>query len=332
MIIDQAHLTCLIPNLTMKTSDNFIKQNLNKIICGGALMTLKKFPDESIDCIVTSPPYWSLRDYGVKNQIGLEKDFNEYLSRLIAVFDEIKRILKPAGTCWVVLGDTYGGSGTGGNLQNRKKEAILKKKKAGLQKFSGVSNYRKSLLQLPSRFSVTMIKRGWILRNEIIWHKPNVQPSSAIDRFTVDFEKIYFFVKSRKYYFSRQFEPLENKERLKRRFINPGNKQKYRHISFSSINQSNIEKRRKRMLDRGARNKRCVWKIGTSSFSGQHFATFPEKLIETPVKAGCPEGGIVLDPFIGSGTTAVVAKKLERKFIGIELNPEYVALARNRAR
>lgn len=232
-----------------------------------------------------------------------------------------------------MLGDSYGGSSASGNLQRCNLKRIKRKTILGVPRFStGQNSYRKSLLQIPSRFSVAMIERGWILRNEIVWHKPNIQPSSAIDRFTVDFEKIYSFAKSRKYFFNQQLEPLKNEERLKRRFINPGNLQKYRNATFSSINQNSIESRRQRMLTRLMRNKRCIWRIGTSNFSGQHFAMFSERLIETPVKAGCPDEGIVLDPFIGSGTTAVVAKRLNRNFIGIEINPQYAALARNRAR
>jgi len=310
----------------MKNSGNFIRKYLNEIICGDALATLRKFPDESIDCVVTSPPYFALRDYGMKNQIGLEEDFNGYLGRLIAVFDEIKRILKPAGTCWVVLGDTYGGSGVGGNLFRQKKgKSSFLKNSPNL--FSHHNRYRKSLLQIPSRFSIAMIENGWLLRNEIIWHKPNCQPSPAADRFTIDYEKVFFFVKNRKYYFHQQFEPLRDKERLKRPIFNSAKKQKYRGVAFSAINHKTFEKSRLKMFERGVRNKRCVWTIGTNNFSGEHFATFPERLIETPVSAGCPEGGIVLDPFVGSGTTALVAKKLNRSYIGIELNPKYVKIA-----
>jgi site-specific DNA-methyltransferase (adenine-specific) len=303
----------------------------NKITCGNALNTLKRLPDESVDCVVTSPPYFNLRNYGVAGQIGLENDFNEYLDKLLSVFDEIKRILKPRGSCWVVLGDTYGGSGAKGNLLKKKKRRDLWLNKDA-QLYRNQNKYRKSLLQIPARFSVAMIERGWLLRNEIIWHKPNCLPSPAADRFTINFEKIFFFVKNRKYYFDQQFEPLRNKQRLMRSAFNPANKQKYRNVSFSAINDKTFEKSRLKMLERDKRNKRCVWTIGTANFSGQHYAVYPPKLIETPIKAGCPEGGIVLDPFLGSGTTAVVAKKLKREFIGIELKPEYVKLAGNRIR
>lgn len=302
---------------------------LKKIICGDAVKVLKKFPDESIDCVVTSPPYFNLRDYDVKGQIGLEADFNEYLEKLISVFDEVKRVLKSAGTCWIVIGDTYGGSGSSNNLfREKKRKSCLPNKPMNLS--YNQNRYRKSLLQIPSRLSIAMIERGWILRNEIVWHKPNCQPSSAIDRFTVDFEKVFFFVKNRKYYFNQQFESLRNRERLTRPMFNSEKKQKYRNVDFSAINHKTFEKSRVKMLSRGVKNKRCVWTIGTANFSENHFAVYPPKLIETPILAGCPAGGIVLDPFLGSGTTAIVAKKLKREFIGIELKPEYVKLARNR--
>jgi site-specific DNA-methyltransferase (adenine-specific) len=176
-----------------------------------------------------------------------------------------------------------------------------------------------------------MIERGWILRNEIIWHKPNVMPQSVQDRFTVDFEKIFFFVKNRKYYFRQQYEQLKNPERLKRRLLDPDKVHKRARSYWFSARPEISEKRRLKMLSSG-RNKRCVWRIGTSQFKDNHFAVYPERLVETPIKAGCPKDGIVLDPFLGSGTTAVVTKRLNRKFIGIDLNPEYVRLARNRIR
>lgn len=313
-------------NKSQEAIPKTLKSFINKIICGDGLKILRKFPDDSIDCVVTSPPYFNLRDYGVKGQIGLEPDFNEYLEKLLLVFDEVKRVLKPQGTCWIVIADTYGGSGAGNLFRQKKEKHSLQKKPADLS--YNQNKYRKSVLQIPSRLSIAMVERGWILRNEIIWHKPNCQPSPVTDRFTVDFEKMFFFVKNRKYYFNQQFEPLRDKKRLARPMFNPAKKQKYRGVSFSAINHKTFEKSRRKIIERGFRNKRCVWTIGTNNFSGNHFATFPKRLIETPIKAGCRKGSIVLDPFIGSGTTAVVARRLGRKFIGIELNPEYVKIAK----
>lgn len=307
------------------------EQHVNKIICGDALKTLKKFPDECIDCVVTSPPYWALRDYGVKGQIGLESSVEEYLEKLLAVFGEIYRVLKPTGTCWVNFGDTYANktkSGHRNKLQNNMFDRLTKQ--AAFPKFGDELNMpAKSLCLIPSRFAIKMIEQGWILRNEIIWHKPNVLPQSVKDRFTVDFEKIFFFVKGRRYYFKQQFEQLKNPSRMKRPIFQLGRKYKYDFFAHSPATKESLEKSRAKILERG-RNKRCVWTIGTGFFRGNHFAVFPGKLIETPVKAGCPERGIVLDPFMGSGTTAVVAKRMGRNFIGIELNPQYVKIARTR--
>lgn len=313
---------------SLKTSPATAKY-LNRIICGASLRVLKTLPSESVDCIITSPPYYRLRDYGRAGQIGLENEFDEYLEKLFAVFDEARRVLKNSGNCWVVIGDSFGGSGTAVKPVAGYAKAHSKHQHA-LPTIHARGRYAKCLLQIPSRFAVGMIEKNWILRSEIIWHKPNVLPSSAQDRFTVDYEKIFFFVKNSRYYFKQQFEPLADAERLKRRFFNPANEQKYKHAPFSAINRNRIEESWQRILKRGMRNKRCVWTIGTTRFLGEHYATFPERLIETPILAGCPQGGIVLDPFMGSGTTAVVARNLGRNFIGIELNSNYVKLARNR--
>jgi site-specific DNA-methyltransferase (adenine-specific) len=286
-----------------------LSQCVNRILCGDALSILKKLPAESIDCVVTSPPYWSLRDYGVPGQLGLEASVDQYLIKLLAVLDEVRRVLKPQGTCWVNLGDVY-------STRSSKK---------------GGKHPSKCLLQIPSRFALGMTDRGWILRNEIIWHKPNCMPQSVKDRFTVDFEKLFFFVKSRYYYFSQQFEPLRYAPRLRHSASNANHKAKRRYgdLFISSINPHTAEASRLRVLARG-RNKRCVWKISTRPFYGRHFAVYPEELVETPIRAGCPEGGVILDPFSGSGTTLLVARRLGRNFIGIDLNPKYVRMSEER--
>lgn len=310
-----------------------IKQYCNRIICGDTKEVLKQLPDESVDCVVTSPPYWALRDYGVRRQIGLEPTLQEYLAKLCAVFDEIQRVLKRTGTCWVNMGDTYSSSmkGSGGAKEIVGMYARLRQRATlGQQKFeSGLPP--KTLCQVPARFAIEMTSHGWVLRNEIIWWKPNCMPSPAKDRFTVDYEKLFFFVKSRHYYFEQQFEALRDPERLRRRLINPSSKRK--HVCgdkvVSAINPKTAEASRTKVL-RVGRNKRCVWRIPTKGYYGNHFATYPLELIETPIKAGCPEGGIVLDPFMGSGTTALVARQLRRKFVGIELNRKYVRLAEER--
>jgi site-specific DNA-methyltransferase (adenine-specific) len=319
------------PDKSKQHSLKPVETFVNKIICGDSLKVLQTIPGESIDCVITSPPYWALRDYGVKGQIGLESTIEEYLDKLLAVFDEVKRVLKSSGTCWVNFGDTYANKTKGGfrkKPQGNMYDRLTKR--AALARFNTkLSIPPKSLCLTPSRFAIRMIERGWILRNEIIWHKPNSMPQSVRDRFSVDFEKVFFFVKNRKYYFRQQFEPLKNPERLERPLLDPHKKHKRTASYWYSQRPEVSERARLKMLGKG-RNKRSVWTIGTTAFAGNHFAVFPPRLIETPVLAGCPPNGIVLDPFIGSGTTAEVAKKLNRNFIGIEINPEYVKLARNR--
>jgi len=177
------------------------------------------------------------------------------------------------------------------------------------------------LCQIPARFAIEMCNRGWTLRNRIIWHKPNCMPSSAKDRFTVDFEEILFFVKSKNYWFQTQREPHKDASLMRVRGKWNGHRE-----PMSSYQGMNIEK----MCHPEGRNKRCVWTINTQPFSGAHFAVYPTKLIQTPIKAGCAPNGIVLDPFIGSGTTALVALQCKRRFIGFELNPKYVEIANKR--
>lgn len=371
----------------MKTLTNLTERFINKVIQGDCLEVLKTLPSESIDCAVTSPPYWALRDYGVEGQLGLEPTFQEYITKLCDIFDEVKRVLKKEGTCWVNLGDTYFGSGAGTqkNLpevsaskevyklpyQAFKKRKTKKDSKQLDTQFrtrkryccecgkefiayphqyfcgascSGVDNTpriikgipeNKSLLQIPSRFAIEMSNRGWILRNEIIWHKPNCMPSSVKDRFTVDFEKVFFFVKSKKYWFETQYEPhltqesrpdgiVRNREYGYDSKLNAMNKKEY------SLRQKRGGEKNPDYRNPNGRNKRAVWTITTKPFKEAHFATYPEKLIEPMIKAGCPENGIVLDIFMGAGTTALVAKKLGRNYLGIELNPEYIEIINKR--
>jgi len=260
---------------------------------GDTLKILKRMPDKSVDCAVTSPPYWALRDYKVEGQLGLEKTFYEYLEKLWEIYNEVYRVLKPTGTCWINIGDTYFGNG---------RSKLIK---------------TKSLCMIPERFAIGMIERGWILRNQIIWYKPNAMPSSAKDRFTVDFEKIFFFVKNKKYYFQQQLEPLKTPKVLHRTAKSGyGSGELAASVRFGS--------------DPKGRNKRTVWSINTKPFKGAHFAVFSPKIPEICIKAGCPEDGVVLDIFMGSGTTAEVAEKLGRKWIGIELNSEYCKLLKER--
>ena len=217
---------------------------LNKIYIGNALEILREFPDNFIDMCITSPPYWNLRDYGVDGQIGLEKTPEEYIDNLITIFDWIQLKLKNTGTCWVNIGDTY---------------------------------YNKSLANIPELFSIGMKKSGWYKRNTIIWHKPNCMPSSVKDRFTVDFEYLFFFTKNKKYYFEQQIEPAKDVS-IKRyeyglhtrenEVVYPGNRKNGFHST---------DKMKNYFKDPKNRNKRTVWKIVPKSYKGAHFAIFPEK-------------------------------------------------------
>lgn len=272
--------------------------------------------------MITSPPYYALRDYHCDGQLGSEETYQEYLSKLLTIFDEVKRVVKEEGTIWVNLGDTYASNGS--DRFDIKKYGG----KEGLHCGRGrTKEYpSKCLFMIPERFAIEMINRGWILRNEIIWHKPNCMPSSVKDRFTVDFEKVFFFVKQpMEYYFEQQLESYtEPLDRWAGQIVRDDYKTK--------IDQFAIQERSGRNMrpNPDGRNMRTVWSINTKPFPKAHFATYPEKLIEPMIKAGCPEKGIVLDPFIGSGTTGVVALKLNRQFIGIELNPEYIKIAEKR--
>lgn len=301
---------------------------INKIYQGDALETLKTFPDKCIDMVITSPPYYGLRDYGVDGQIGVEPTFQEYIDKLCDIFDEVKRVLKDDGTCWVNIGDSYDGNKRG--KTDLKVSEATKHSCEGLIKKTQLQN--KCMLQIPARFAIEMTNRGWILRNEIIWCKPNAMPSSVKDRFSVDYEKLFFFSKSTKYYFKQQKEPMKTTD------INPPRGSK------GVMGQLNSGLRKQDLLGSDytgfnarynpqkdlMRNMRCVWNINTQPFKGHHFAVFPEKLVETPIKAGTKKGGVVLDIFMGSGTTGVVAKKLGRNYIGIELNEKYVSMAKKR--
>ncbi len=348
---------------------------MNKIIQGSSLEVLKTLDEKSIDMCMTSPPYWSLRDYGVEGQLGLEPTFDQYISDLCDIFEGVKRVLKDEGTCWVNLGDTYYGGGQGGGGKQSKVEYPRVWKRPSREAFSeagidknclecgseiktGINgqfcsrdclnkqgnDFRsqnrllpdKCLVMIPMRFAIEMINRGWILRNTIIWHKPNCMPSSVTDRFTVDFEYIFFFSKKKKYYFETQRENRKYDFDKSIKYDQKGNP-----TYKAKVTKEDRNKIRNRGIKEGfrfdksynnplGRIKRTVWKITTRSYPEAHFATYPEELCETPIKAGCPEGGIVLDPFFGAGTTGLVALKQNKKFLGIELNPEYIEIAEKR--
>lgn len=314
-----------------------LRENFGTIYRGNNVDILKMLKRDSVDCVVTSPPYWALRDYGHGGQIGLEPTFSEYISRLCDVFDEIKPILKTSGTLWVNMGDSYSNNSTPGGGD----PTIGKRNLGGRpypKKDTSEELAPKNIIGVPWRFAIAMQERGWILRNSIIWHKPNCMPSSAKDRFTVDYEYLFFFTKSRKYYFETQYEPIKESS-IKRnlRGVNPNKYTSGKHFAKNGANTL-AQPRRYQGYDNLAeikastpgRIKRCVWSINNKPLREAHFATYPVELVETPIKAGCPVGGTVLDPFFGSGTTGVAAVKLGRKFIGIDVNPEYCEIALRR--
>lgn len=360
-----------------------------KLYNGDCLEVLKTLPDKSIDSCITSPPYWCLRDYGVDGQLGLEPTIEEYIDKLCNIFDEVNRVLKQTGTLWVNIGDTYSGAKVGNTETNKNPNVVtnnFKKPKINIP--------NKCLCQIPSRFAIEMCNRGWILRNELIWHKPNNMPQSVKDRFTVDFEKIFFFTKNQKYYFEQQLEEYKT---------TPTEKTRYRDKSSEKYKDTNLFSKGERdYYAMGGRNKRAVWSINTKPFKEAHFAVYPEELITPMILAGTPEyyckqcgsirekifdrkriarnelpkddiryrpntynseygkingksdagytdikhigytkcncenieylNGVVLDPFMGSGTTGVACMKHNRQFIGIELNEKYYKMSEERIR
>lgn len=365
---------------------------LNKIYCIDVLDGLKMLDDNSIDCVVTSPPYWGLRDYGIEGQLGLEKTPEEYVQKLVDVFHDVKRVLKKEGTVWLNLGDSYAGSGSpGGDFRDGRGGDNY------LRPYNRTGNglKQKDLVGIPWRCAFALQSDGWWLRQDIIWSKPNIMPESVTDRCTKSHEYIFLFAKNQHYYYDA--------EAIKEEGVIPrgtkGAKGSKERLAEIGVNARPPEYQ----IYDGKRNKRDVWTITTKPFKGAHFATFPEDLIEPMIKAGtsekgiCPSCGkpwiriierqnksnwdfrktkgatggsketgnkqqigsgwshnlpspdnktlgwqpscqcdkepitaIVLDPFIGSGTTGLVARKLLRNYIGFELNQKYVTMANKR--
>jgi DNA modification methylase len=295
------------------------------ILHGDCIEQMKTLADNSVDCCVTSPPYWGLRDYGVSGQLGLEKTPEEFVAAIVNVFRQVKRVLKKDGTLWLNLGDSYNGTGTGQTTNGLGiKNATWDAHKIGAKGKNIKGLKKKDLVGIPWRVAFALQSDGWYLRQDIIWHKPNPMPESVTDRCTKAHEYIFLLSKSPKYYFDYESIKEPSSEYLKGR-ARPRTKANGTSIEdtmkFKLKNQCQITEKR---------NRRSVWTVTTKSFKGAHFATFPPDLIEPCVIAGCPEGGVVLDPFFGAGTTGIVAQKHKRKYIGIELNEEYVQIAEKR--
>ncbi len=256
------------------------------LLHGDALAELRTLPDGSVDCCVTSPPYYGLRDYGVGGQIGAEASPGQYVDRLVAVFAEVRRVLAPDGTCWVVLGDSY--SSTGGHTdhgessQLRGGRRIIAAQRGLTRPAAGLPP--KSLIGIPWRVALALQADGWVLRADVIWRKPNAMPEPVRDRPRRTFEHVFILTKGPRYHYDRG--------------------------AVCGVDLADD-----------------VWTVATQPFSGAHFAAMPPDLAEACALAGCRPGGVVLDPFSGSGTTGMVATKHGRRYVGIDLSEEYLALS-----
>jgi DNA modification methylase len=314
--------------------------NENTIYEGDCIQTMKQWPDACVQTCITSPPYYGLRDYGHDGQIGLEETPEAFVQKLVEVFREVRRVLKDDGTLWLNLGDSYAGSGKGSNSDGTAHASSLLGKQGThkgttegtkpIQKAGEIGLKPKDLIGIPWRVAFALQADGWYLRQDIIWHKPNPMPESVTDRCTKAHEYIFLLSKSSKYYFDN--------EAIKEDCVNenmPGSNMRDTRETYGEQNGGNSGLRdlKKKYKDGDwptTRNKRSVWTVTTKPYSGAHFATFPPDLIEPCILAGCPEGGIVLDPFMGSGTTAHTALRAGRKYVGCELNGDYIKLANQR--
>ena len=313
-----------------------------KLICGDAYKELKQLPSESIDCCITSPPYYKLRDYGVEGQIGLEKTVEEYIEKLTTVFHEVKRILKPEGTLWVNIADCYAGSGKGAAKYPDNAKNFLQVTNKGMLATPTVCTQPqdetikpKDLMGIPWLLALALRKDGWFLRQDIIWEKPNCMPESVKDRCTRSHEYVFMLSKSKRYYYNAESikEPSISGDgsnpRGSKGSVNPQSgirkQDKIGKATYTGFNE-----RYKKRPQLKVRNKRDVWHISTKPIKDAHFATFPEKLVEPCLLAGCPEGGTAIDPFCGSATVGVVAIKQDKSFIGIELNANYITISKRR--
>ena len=295
-----------------------------QILNGDCIEMMRTLKDQSVNCCVTSPPYYGLRDYGHDGQIGLEETPDAFVQKLVEVFREVKRVLRDDGTLWLNIGDSYSGSGKGpaGNLGNKHNERHLEHKTGGI---IPDGTKPKDLIGIPWMVAFALRADGWYLRQDIIWHKPNPMPESVQDRCTKAHEYIFLLSKSSKYYYDIESikEPVSetSKERLNQNIESQigSNRVPFKtNGNMKAVGNSDF------------RNKRSVWTVTTKPYSGAHFATFPTDLIRPCILAGCPKGGVVLDPFGGSGTTAAVANEENRNAILCELNPEYIPLINQR--
>ena len=318
---------------------------------GDAITVLRTLPEASVDCCVTSPPYFGLRDYGVDGQIGLEKTPTEYIAKLMAVFAEVRRILTSSGTCWINIGDSYANDGKWGGHTGGKHVKVLHCSPIGrMKRYTGLKP--KDLIGIPWMLAFALRDDGWYLRQDIIWAKPNPMPESVKDRCTKAHEYLFLLSKSPRYFWDTKAmqEPAQYvsanapgkikspyAQNLARRPSESGSsfRRENSKRGVAHVNSSNGTHRPGRedvSYNGPTRNKRSVWTIATLPTPDAHFATFPIGLAECCILAGCPVGGIVLDPFAGAGTAGLAAIKNGRKFVGIELNADYITMAEKRLR
>lgn len=372
-----------------------------RILIGDVRDRLKQLPSDSIHCCVTSPPYWGLRDCGVDGQIGLEASPAEFVSTMVEVFEEVRRVLRPDGTCWMNMGDSYwsrpNGSVGATAIDGSAAHAAAYRMTNALRKNRAPAGFKhKDLMMMPHRLAIALQDAGWWVRQDIVWNKPNPMPESVRDRCTKAHEYIFLLTKSERYFYDAEAikEPVVGDPDAPRNrwdskdYLVPGQKPQKRLARGVGFGHGTDAEQRQRgratKVDRipagwatgtarrhdelnwnysqarkdagraeqgmrtaasfggsagfredpdsrpDVRNKRSVWTMSTHSFKEAHFATFPPELPETCIKAGCPIGGMVLDPFFGAGTTGLVADRLQRDCIGIELNPAYAEIARKR--
>ena len=295
-----------------------------RFILGDCRQALRKLQPGSVHTCVTSPPYWGLRDYGEGWQLGLEPTPQRYVDKMILIFREVRRVLRDDGTLWLNLGDTYNGTGEkkGVTDAGAKQATNFGSVKQAARMVLGLKP--KDLVGIPWRVAFALQADGWYLRSDIIWHKPNPMPESVTDRPTKAHEYIFLFAKSEKYYYDSDAVNEPSNE-----FIKSGKRAREK-LDGESFVEAKIRGYGNNCGVAEMRNRRTVWTVTTKPFRDAHFATFPPDLIEPCILAGCPVGGLVLDPFSGAGTTALVSAKNKRNFIGVEINSQYVAMAKKR--
>jgi len=306
-----------------------------QILQGDAVAKLKEIDDGSINTCVTSPPYWGLRDYGQEDQLGLEETPEEFIDNMVAVFSEVKRCLRDDGTLWLNLGDSYYNYRPGSGQSIARKHSFHNEVKGTPEKCSRRANKltglkEKDLIGMPWRVALALQADGWYLRQDIIWHKPNPMPESVKDRCTKAHEYIFLLSKKPRYYYDHEAIKEDAKSAGKKAMSPQGWDISIGQGGHGAFHKDGRSNEFYEFTQNPKKNKRSVWTVTTKPFKGAHFATFPQDLIEPCILAGCPEDGLVLDPFAGSGTTGLVANNHKRNAVLIELNPDYIKIIKER--